>query len=575
MSSRLIPFITNGNLGSNNNIILTGGANGQVLTTNGLGNLSWSNGGIGATGPIGATGATGATGAGATGATGPIGATGPSGGPTGATGATGPQGATGSGGTAGYNWNTVFDMPNNLPALYISSSQTRYDTGRTFVITGIQANIGNFVTTNTEPLTGTGRISAAGWQGNLGLQPNSNTSYYSYTGGVAVLPLIQGNTTNANATLAKVRATQTQVHSGNTMISDVIVTGVANYGKNPIYSFNGNITNFVTIGSHIFYHTNDDFSSAMISYSSNLRLGNTFGGSSISWSNIISNSNPNYFATDAKPDVNISNTHLILLNNNNFSNLSILLNFTAPSTITSNTIGTIGGYSQLANIGNIFASVTSNAANTWGKIITGTGTLSSEISLPTVTSNATVSYGHCIAGNPYTNTFIISAEDYNSNTSTGTSYIVRSNNSGSSWSVIDSGNTYPTQITAAFGNSWYGVRNQGNSSNSILYYSSDNGLTWTNAGNINANLSQILFLHNLDNQYDPTILVASSNQSPVEYGIYGPNISGTGCFVHELSTNWQTIVETTKGYGVSPYLFAYVSTGNIKSLNGNLFVFQS
>lgn len=64
------------------------GTNGQVLQTDGSGNVSWASA-TGATGPTGPTGPTGATGA-----IGPTGATGPTG-PTGPTGAIGPTGPTG------------------------------------------------------------------------------------------------------------------------------------------------------------------------------------------------------------------------------------------------------------------------------------------------------------------------------------------------------------------------------------------------------------------------------------------------------------------------------------------------
>jgi hypothetical protein len=65
------------NLGPVGNVIITGGASGYVLSTDGLGDLSWivpDSGATGATGPVGATGATGIQGA-----TGPIGATGATG----------------------------------------------------------------------------------------------------------------------------------------------------------------------------------------------------------------------------------------------------------------------------------------------------------------------------------------------------------------------------------------------------------------------------------------------------------------------------------------------------------------
>jgi len=87
------------NLGYANKVQIFGGASGQVLTTDGTGNLTWGIGGIGATG---ATGPQGATGIGATGATGPQGATG-----LGATGATGVSGATGVPGATGDRYFTT------------------------------------------------------------------------------------------------------------------------------------------------------------------------------------------------------------------------------------------------------------------------------------------------------------------------------------------------------------------------------------------------------------------------------------------------------------------------------------
>jgi collagen type VII alpha len=92
------------NLGSNSNVIITGGTAGYVLSTNGSGNLSWITPTSGATGATGVTGATGTQGStGIQGATGLTGATGTAGtnGATGATGANGVAGATGITGATG------------------------------------------------------------------------------------------------------------------------------------------------------------------------------------------------------------------------------------------------------------------------------------------------------------------------------------------------------------------------------------------------------------------------------------------------------------------------------------------
>lgn len=78
-------------LGAISKVNISGGTNGQALTTDGAGNLSWATitGATGPQGPAGPKGDTGATGA--TGATGPQG-------PKGDTGATGPQGPAGPAG---------------------------------------------------------------------------------------------------------------------------------------------------------------------------------------------------------------------------------------------------------------------------------------------------------------------------------------------------------------------------------------------------------------------------------------------------------------------------------------------
>lgn len=72
LSANTITVNVSANLGDVSNITILGGNSGEILSTDGAGNLSWTGlitGATGATGPQGATGATGATG--------PVGATGP------------------------------------------------------------------------------------------------------------------------------------------------------------------------------------------------------------------------------------------------------------------------------------------------------------------------------------------------------------------------------------------------------------------------------------------------------------------------------------------------------------------
>jgi collagen type VII alpha len=118
-----LTVVGTSNVGYPNNLIILGGTNGQVLTTNGSGGLSWTtvSGGGGSAGATGATGLTGSTGL-----TGPSGATGVGAagaiGSTGLTGATGPQGATGTFSgtlTANLNANNFFiDNAANITANY-------------------------------------------------------------------------------------------------------------------------------------------------------------------------------------------------------------------------------------------------------------------------------------------------------------------------------------------------------------------------------------------------------------------------------------------------------------------------
>ena len=70
VSANGLSVVGKANLGPASNVIITGGENGYVLSTDGTGNLSWveqtgggGGGATGATGPTGATGATGLTGA--------------------------------------------------------------------------------------------------------------------------------------------------------------------------------------------------------------------------------------------------------------------------------------------------------------------------------------------------------------------------------------------------------------------------------------------------------------------------------------------------------------------------------
>ena len=169
------------NLGYYNNIVILGGDAGQVLSTDGSGNLDWIDqlGATGATGPQGPsggpTGATGATGpqgdpggaTGSTGSTGPIGASGATGiGSTGATGATGEVGPTGPTGSTGLTGATgVIGLTGStgpIGATGVGSTGLTGSTGSTGPI-GPPGSIGS-----TGPEGATGIQGATGPQGDMG-----------------------------------------------------------------------------------------------------------------------------------------------------------------------------------------------------------------------------------------------------------------------------------------------------------------------------------------------------------------------------------------------------------------------
>ena len=108
------------------------GSNGQQLTTNGSGTLTWVAGGTGPTGPAGAQGPAGTIGAdGATGAQGPAGSTGAQGpaGPAGAAGNDGSDGAVGATGpAAGVGTPTITSGP-------LAVTATGLDTAKIFAFT--------------------------------------------------------------------------------------------------------------------------------------------------------------------------------------------------------------------------------------------------------------------------------------------------------------------------------------------------------------------------------------------------------------------------------------------------------
>ena len=164
------------------NVSILGGSNGQVLTTDGAGNLYWGagggGGGGGSTGPTGPTGPSGPTGSAST-VTGPTGYTGPTGdigasGFRGLTGSTGPTGATGLTGPTGPTGATGITGPTGLtgPTGYVGGTGTTGSTGPTGM-TGATGLTGPTGPTGASGPTGaastvTGPTGASGFVGGTG-----------------------------------------------------------------------------------------------------------------------------------------------------------------------------------------------------------------------------------------------------------------------------------------------------------------------------------------------------------------------------------------------------------------------
>lgn len=528
MSSYLIPFIANGsisnanitnsngtfanlvvtnsaNLGANGNIIITGGSNNQVLSTDGLGNLSWVNA-SGATGPTGATGATGPTGA--TGATG-----------VGATGATGLTGATGPGSTLPGGSNTQVQ--------YNDSGSFAGASGFTFTNTDGNVQVPNFINSGLQPNNGP---YMAGWldannlpisslflaiyftsqQSNLtngylvvdGIAQNAyaQSAYSGFSGRISVYndrttlvqPIVQSNSNVSTQVLGR-------KYTAGGVGSNIAAANIATFGQNPVHAR--------ILSGDIFLHTNGNASNLMSSHITN----NV---------NFTTTSVPNYFPTCGIAYPN-NTSALFLLNTANYS--SITKSCTIANTgaiVTIANVGSVPGYAQVVAKGNIWVSATANGGNILGKIIYGNNSVLTEINLPTVTPNADISYAHCIVAGDgtYNNNYIISATDYNSNTSTGNNYILVSND-GANWNITEINANVPTAITQTLGNTFVGIKNFGTNSNIVLSSSTDGGNTWTysNVNNI-PSLSQLAYICNPTGAASK-IVSSYSGGLPSEFGI--------------------------------------------------------
>ena len=250
------------NLGSVSNVIITGGVNTQVLSTDGAGNLSWVSplsGATGATG-IGATGATGSSGP--AGATGVTGATGPEG-ATGATGNTGPQGATGVTGSTGIQGATGPDGATGVTGSTGIQGATGPEgaTGSTGLAgaTGVTGSTGIQGATGPEGATGsTGLQGATGDTGSTGIQGATGPAGATGATGIGATGAtgLPGDRYTSTSTDSLVIAVVTQSFTIGTGLAWApgqlinIVYDVSNYMEGTVTSYNsGNGAIIVSVAS--------------------------------------------------------------------------------------------------------------------------------------------------------------------------------------------------------------------------------------------------------------------------------------------------------------------------------------
>lgn len=242
------------NLGNIGNIRIPGGLVDQVLTTDGSGNLYWSNAAVGATGPTGPPGATGPQGA--SGATGPVGGIGPQGatGPTGPTGATGLQGSTGSTGTTGPIGATGATGPQGSTGAtgITGATGVRGATGST----GPQGSTGS-----TGPIGSTGATGPTGPQGATGSTgPQGATGFANPAGSNTQLQFNNNGVFGATANLAFDSANNVLTVNGNIAIANTtaIVIGGSPGNVGQVLTSNGTATYWST--KYYYGDTPPDFS---------------------------------------------------------------------------------------------------------------------------------------------------------------------------------------------------------------------------------------------------------------------------------------------------------------------------
>ena len=320
------PNITLSNV---NNLHISGGTTGDVLSTDGSGTLSWvspSSGPTGATGATGLTGATGATGVtgndGATGATGNTGSTGATGvtGNIGATGATGTIGSTGATGATGFNGATGATGP-------IAGSNTQV----IFNDTGVANGSANFTfDKTTNALTVTGNVTGGNFVGTLA---NGNSNVYIATANGNVTVAAVGNTTlTITGTGANISGTANI--SGNANIGNIgaaqgIFTTSANIplinsgNSNITLTSNANISTFITGNATaqltVFATGANIPGTAIIGTAANVPIVQN-GNSNVS---IVANANINFGVTGVANVVSIVPGGLVANNTVTANNLTI------------------------------------------------------------------------------------------------------------------------------------------------------------------------------------------------------------------------------------------------------------
>jgi hypothetical protein len=281
------------------------------------------------------------------------------------------------------------------------------------------------------------------------------------------------------------------------------------------------------------------------------------------------------------------NTDYVILNTDNFSATSkwAQINYANSSVLISGNIGNSNSYARGDYIsskgpGTSTAKTiayTANTGNSLGKyaIFNSGSNTWTEYNLPTVTPNATNSYGLCLlnAGNLAAPYYVMTLKDADVPNGISNSYTAITSNidNSSSWTTYISSVTptwfdYYYSNTSITPNVYVGINNRGNSLPS-QYVTSTDGYTWSlqsSAGNIALAFLKITNFTPSANLAPPWNDVYTLTQSAIapnsEFGIESPSNVNANLFAINANMTY-----TSNTY-ISIDGSSYLRTGNYKSL---------